>query len=234
MWKVGRSKDRKVAKLKIPKYEFGEIVTKSGLKIKYPKAFPLIETKKIIRNPQNIKLHSKEQVHDLAEQIKKVGFKDPVVLDEKSIMFGGHGRLDAAELLGMLQLPWYPLENMTEEEKKVFMIWDNKVNEAPWVSENLKIIFDEVAPIQFDNFLLNFDDYFEKNIILSEKEWQNMPEFMMEDLDAYRRIFVKFDNEEDIKKFAKDIKQNITKITKSIWYPYKPIKKTTKEYKVES
>ena len=142
---MGRSKNRKTTKLKKnPNYQLGEIITKSGLKIKYPKAFPLIDFDKIIRNPKNIKLHSKEQVHDIAELIKMVGFKDPVVLDEHSIMFAGHGRLDAAILLEMPKVPWYPLSNLTEEQKKVFLIMDNKVNESAWVSENVKKIFEEV------------------------------------------------------------------------------------------
>ena len=53
----------------------------------------------------------------------------------------------------------------------------------------------------------------------AEKEWVGMPEFIQEDLTAYRTIIINFDNEEDVKKFAKIIKQRITPLTKSIWYP---------------
>jgi hypothetical protein len=225
---MAQTKNRKAGSMK---YDLGTITTGTGLKIKYPKAFPLIDIKDIVRNPKNIKLHNKDQIHDIAELIKMIGFKDPVVLDSNKMMFAGHGRIDAAELLQMPKVPWYPISKLTEEQKKVFLIMDNKVNESPWVSENLKIIFDEVAPINFDNFKMNFDDYFIKNIDLSEQEWTNMPEYEQEDLDAYRRIFVKFDNEDDIKEFAKVTKQNISRLTKSMWFPYKPYMKTEQNWK---
>ena len=203
-------------------------ILENGIKI--PKGFPLIKTSKLKRNPKNIKLHSKEQIHDIVELIKMVGFLYPIVIDRNFLIWGGHGRLDSAEFLEMKKVPFVYLDNLSEDQKKVFLIMDNKVNESAWVSENLKIIFDEVPEVNFENFQMSFDNYFQKNIDIAEEEWQNMPEFYQEDQDAYRRIVIKFDNEKDITKFTKLIKEKITNRTKSIWFPHKNQNKTTKEF----
>ena len=135
----------------------GIIETPDGLQIKYPNGLPLIDTDKIIRNPKNIKHHPKVQFHDLAELIKMVGFKDPIVLDEKKMLFAGHGRLDAAELLKMPKVPWWPLQDMTEEEKKVFLLMDNKVNESEWISQNVEQTFEDVGEQAFEKFDMEFE-----------------------------------------------------------------------------
>ena len=146
-------------------------ILENGIKIL--KGLPLIEISKLKKNPQNIKRHSKEQIHDLAELMKLVGFKDPMVIDTDFKIWGGHGRLESAELLGMKRVPFIYLENMTEEQKKVFLIMDNKVNESAWVSENVKLIMDDVDPLLFDNFQMNFDDYFQKNIDIADRGIQS-------------------------------------------------------------
>lgn len=54
-----------------------------------------------------------------------------------------------------------------------------------------------------------------------ETEWRGMPEFNQPDNGAVRQIIVSFHKEEDIQEFAKLVGQNITKKTKSIWFPYR-------------
>jgi hypothetical protein len=57
------------------------------------------------------------------------------------------------------------------------------------------------------------------NETLAEQHWQNMPEFSQKDKSAHRQIIVSFDTDEDVAAFAKLIDQNITKKTKSVWFP---------------
>ena len=68
----------------------------------------------------------------------------------------------------------------------------------------------------------NIIEYLENGkVVKSEewkKEWQDMPEFEMEDLSSFRKIVVHFRNQEDIDKFAELIGQKITKAP-SLWYP---------------
>ena len=54
-----------------------------------------------------------------------------------------------------------------------------------------------------------------------QKEWKDMPEFVQEKKEAYAKIIVRFDKEEDLQDFAKLIGQKLTNKTKSIWHPFK-------------
>ena len=57
-------------------------------------------------------------------------------------------------------------------------------------------------------------------IITAQAEWQDMPEFVQEDLTPYRVLNVRFRNEEDVQKFAELMGQKITPKLKTIWFPY--------------
>jgi len=72
------------------------------------------------------------------------------------------------------------------------------------------------------------------NEINWKDEWQDMPEFEMEDLSSFRKIIVHFRNQEDIDKFAELIGQKITKAP-SLWYPeWKKRRYADKRYVDES
>lgn len=55
-----------------------------------------------------------------------------------------------------------------------------------------------------------------------EEHWKDMPEFIQEKKEAFSKIVVRFDNEEDLNDFSRLIGQKLTPKTKSIWHPYKP------------
>jgi hypothetical protein len=61
-----------------------------------------------------------------------------------------------------------------------------------------------------------------EELSVEEKEWVDMPEFVMEDLTSYRKIIIHFRNEADIERFSKLIKQKITPKQKSLWFPHMP------------
>ena len=128
-------------------------------KIRIPKP-RLIEVSQLKRNPKNIKQHPEAQIHDLVKLIKMVGFKDPIVIDKNQTVWAGHGRLDAAEILKMKLVPCISLEDLDEAQKKVFMLMDNKVNESGWIRENVQLIFDEVDPMEFEDFQMKFEESF--------------------------------------------------------------------------
>lgn len=65
-----------------------------------------------------------------------------------------------------------------------------------------------------DNTLFNLDEFTDW-----KKEWQDMPEFVQEDLKPFRSVIVHFETKEDLDAFAKCVNQNITHLTKSMWYP---------------
>ena len=52
-----------------------------------------------------------------------------------------------------------------------------------------------------------------------EEAWKGMPEFIQEDLEPYKTIYVHFENREDMDRFSKIVEQKIGLNTRSIWYP---------------
>jgi len=184
--------------------------------------------------PKNVKFHSKEQLEDISKLIDMVGFKDPIVIDSNNMIWAGHGRLEVAKMKNMKEIPYVLLDDLTEDEKKVFMLMDNKVNESPWIAENVKLVFDNVDPIHFKKFNLNFENYFEKNIILSEREWQDMPEFFQQKQNGFHRLMLGFETENDMIEFGKLINQNISLTTRYLWYPAKPKDNLPKDWTDES
>jgi len=140
--------------------------------IQFPDAF-MKQVSQLKSNPVNVKQHPEEQIHDLMELIKMVGFKDPIVIDKTDTIWAGHGRLIAAKKLGMKEVKCIYMENLTETEKKVFLLMDNRINESPWEFSNFKTIFDEISPALSDTFVTNFDDLIEFSSKPNPEDWAN-------------------------------------------------------------
>src|SRR5262245_2425031 len=89
-------------------------------------------------NPRNARTHSKGQVKAIAESIKAFGFTSPVLIDDDSMILAGHGRVQAAQLLGIDRVPTIRISEMSEAEKRAFMLAENKLAErAGWDRELL-------------------------------------------------------------------------------------------------
>lgn len=81
----------------------------------------------------NPRTHSKKQVRQIAESIRTFGWTNPVLIGAGGDVIAGHGRLEAAKLLGMSEVPVLKLEHMSEAEKRAYIIADNKLAEnAGW------------------------------------------------------------------------------------------------------
>lgn len=109
------------------------------------------------RNPRT---HSKKQVEQIAESIRRFGFTNPVLVDRDGQVIAGHGRIEAAKLLGMATVPVLRLEHMTEAEKRAYIIADNRLAElAGWDNDLLALELAAVAELdsEFDLALTGFD-----------------------------------------------------------------------------
>ncbi len=80
-------------------------------------------------NPCNPRLHSKKQIKQIANSIKSFGFNVPVLVDCTDQLIAGHGRVEAAKLLGMTEIPVIRIEHLTEAQAKAFAIADNRLTE---------------------------------------------------------------------------------------------------------
>jgi len=92
---------------------------------------------------KNAKKHPKKQVQQIAESIKNFGFNQPIVVDENNVIIIGHGRFEAAKLLGLTEVPAIKVK-LTDDQAKAYRLADNKLNESDWdmdlVVEELKLI----------------------------------------------------------------------------------------------
>ena len=80
--------------------------------------------------PRNARTHSKHQIQQIADSIKAFGFTNPILVNRENTIVAGHGRLQAAKLLGFDQVPTICLENLTEDQIRAYILADNKLAEA--------------------------------------------------------------------------------------------------------
>ena len=84
-------------------------------------------------NPNNARIHKKHHIRQISESIRVFGFTNPVLIDAKNQIIAGHGRVEAARLLGMTEVPTIRLETLTEEQIRAHVQADNKLAEnAGW------------------------------------------------------------------------------------------------------
>lgn len=87
---------------------------------------------------RNARTHSKKQIRQIADSITRFGFTNPVLTDETGAILAGHGRVEAARLLGLAEVPCLRIETMSPAEKRAYVIADNKLAlNAGWDEELL-------------------------------------------------------------------------------------------------
>jgi DNA modification methylase len=115
------------------------------------------ELKLYARNPR---VHSAKQIRQIADSIRRFGFTNPVLLDSDHGVLAGHGRIEAAKLLGIEQVPTILLADMSEAQKRAYILADNKLAEnASWDPELLALEFAYISKldIDFDLTLTGFE-----------------------------------------------------------------------------
>ena len=68
---------------------------------------------------RNARTHSKKQIRQIADSIREFGFTNPILIDSEQMVLAGHGRLAAARLLGLEQVPCVRLERMTPAQAQL-------------------------------------------------------------------------------------------------------------------
>jgi len=117
-----------------------------------------VAVNKLIPYAKNSRTHSPEQVGQIAASIKEFGFRNPILVDGVGII-AGHGRLLAAQKLGLDQVPTIDCSDMTDSQKKAYIIADNKLAlNAGWDNAMLTIELKDLEDEGFDLTLTGFDD----------------------------------------------------------------------------
>jgi ParB-like chromosome segregation protein Spo0J len=107
---------------------------------------------------RNSRTHGAAQVGQIAGSIREFGFTNPVLIDGKGGIIAGHGRVMAAQKLGLERVPCIRLAHLTEAQKRAYVIADNKLAlNAGWDEEMLRIELEELKALDFDLAMTGFD-----------------------------------------------------------------------------
>jgi DNA modification methylase len=112
----------------------------------------------LIPYARNSRTHSDQQVGQIAASIKEWGWTVPVLIDPEGGLIAGHGRILAAQKLGIADVPCMVADGWTDAQKKAYVIADNKLAlNAGWDDAMLKIELGELGDLDFDLSLTGFD-----------------------------------------------------------------------------
>jgi DNA modification methylase len=107
--------------------------------------------------PRNPRSHSKKQVRQIADSIKRFGFTNPVLISDDNEIVAGHGRVEAAKLTGQTTVPTLRLSHLNASERRAYVIADNKLAlNAGWDKEILAIELQALVDLDFDVELTGF------------------------------------------------------------------------------
>jgi DNA modification methylase len=139
------------------------------------KSVEWLETATLIPYAKNSRTHSDAQVAQIAGSIKEFGFNNPVLIDEDNGIIAGHGRVLAAQKLGLQAVPCIRLAHLSDTQRKAYVIADNRLAlNAGWDDQMLTIELQELNAESFDLSLLGFEAD-ELNALLNpEKETEGL------------------------------------------------------------
>jgi DNA modification methylase len=117
-----------------------------------------LETKNLIPYAKNSRTHSDTQVAQIAGSIKEFGFNNPVLIDEDNGIIAGHGRVLAAQKLGLQAVPCIRLAHLSDTQRKAYVIADNRLAlNAGWDDSMLMLELQELKAEDFNLDLLGFE-----------------------------------------------------------------------------
>jgi len=129
-----------------------------------------VSVESLIPYVNNSRTHSPDQVNQVAASIKEFGFTNPVLIDADNMIIAGHGRVQAAMKLGLTEVPCLRLDHLTDNQKKAYIIADNKLAlNAGWDDELLRLELGNLDENDFDLSLTGFSDDELKNLLLPEQ-----------------------------------------------------------------
>lgn len=145
----------------------------------------LLPVDRLLANKQNARIHTKKQVRQIAESIKRFGFNNPVLIDDQGGIIAGHGRVEAAKLLGVIAVPTIRLNHLSAAEKRAYVLADNKLAElAGWDVEILAVELQSLINLDFEVELTGFStgeidivlDHAAETAAQTENPDDNLPE----------------------------------------------------------
>jgi DNA modification methylase len=124
---------------------------------KFP-SYKTVPTASLIPYVRNARTHSPAQVDKIAASIREFGFLNPIITDGQNGIVAGHGRVMAAQKLGLDTLPTIDAAHLTEAQRRAYVLADNRMAlDAGWDNDLLKIELQDLEAAGFDLTLTGFD-----------------------------------------------------------------------------
>ena len=121
------------------------------------KDLPTIRIDELIPYENNAKIHGPDQIEQLRRSLRQFGFVSPVLIDKEHNLIAGHGRVEAARAEGMTEVPYVTVSDLTEAQRRAYIIADNRLTEAGvWDDGRLKLEMRELQALEFDTDLTGF------------------------------------------------------------------------------
>jgi hypothetical protein len=156
------------------------------------KNIELVDIDSIIPNPKNANRHSIEQIKRLEKLIKYQGFRNPLIVSNRTgFLIVGHGRLEAAKNLGIDKLPVIKQDFQDEAQEYAYLISDNEI--ARWAELDKQAVIEDMAEFDLDIEMLaieGFDNF--------DSEEIDLPDLNSGDKDPYQqKTFTLHDSQAD-------------------------------------
>jgi len=134
------------------------------------KEFKLVNVELLVPYANNARTHSKEQIKKLQSSLREFGFINPLIIDREYNVLAGHGRLSAAKAEGYKEVPCVFVEDLSEAQKKAYIIADNRMAlDAGWDEELLAVELEGLSDLGFDLSLTGFDEKELSNLFKSDE-----------------------------------------------------------------
>ena len=106
---------------------------------------------------RNARTHSADQIAQLVASMREFGFTNPVLIDAQGEIIAGHGRVMAAQQLGLSVVPCLRLGHLSEVQKRAYVLADNKLAlNAGWDEDLLALELQALTAAGFDLELTGF------------------------------------------------------------------------------
>lgn len=107
---------------------------------------------------RNARIHGPEQIEQIRKSLREFGFVSPVLIDSEGNLIAGHGRVEAAKLEGMSEVPCVIADGLTDAQRRAYILADNRLAEtSTWDEALLKIELGELGEIGLDFDAIGFD-----------------------------------------------------------------------------
>ena len=118
---------------------------------KAPSVIVYLPPEELIPDPKNPRTHAGAQICAIARSIETFGFNAPILVDGRNQIVAGHGRYEAAKMLGLVDVPVVRLEHLTQAQTRAYMLADNKLTDLSfWDERKVAIVLKELSDIALD------------------------------------------------------------------------------------